>query len=164
MLRDFSSGVSSVHDGFDRLVRTLPENVLPPRLVTMLTTPPREAAVLGGDARGQHLRLLDGVLDEDVVRCAEQVVVDVDAVDQEDVVVGEAAGDGHLSDVRRVVGEARSKLRDTGWCAAYGDRVQHRFSAKLPSGSDRRLLFFDDGRPCEVEPRPHRCPAATRNM
>src|SRR5215203_5555317 len=39
-LRDFWSGDSLDHDGFVKLSRTLPENVLPPLFVTMLITPP----------------------------------------------------------------------------------------------------------------------------
>src|SRR5687768_1017749 len=37
---DFSNGVSTVQDGLRRFMRQLPENVLPPLLVTALTTPP----------------------------------------------------------------------------------------------------------------------------
>jgi hypothetical protein len=36
----FSRGVSKVHALFDRLLRKLPENVLPPLFVIMLITPP----------------------------------------------------------------------------------------------------------------------------
>src|SRR5688572_23276949 len=39
-LRDFWSGDSLDQDGLLKFIRTLPENVLPPRLVTMLITPP----------------------------------------------------------------------------------------------------------------------------
>jgi hypothetical protein len=42
MLRDFSSGDSLFHSGFDRFRRMLPEKTLPPRLVTMLITPPEK--------------------------------------------------------------------------------------------------------------------------
>ena len=77
-----------------------------------LTTPPREPAVLGGDARRQHLRLLDGVFDEQVLRLREQVVVHVDAVDHEDVVEGERAVDDQLAGVRRVLGDAGRQRRD----------------------------------------------------
>ena len=39
-VRDFSSGDSLFHAGLEKLSRTLPEKVLPPRLVIMLMTPP----------------------------------------------------------------------------------------------------------------------------
>ena len=42
MSRDFSSGDSLIQAGFDRLRRTLPEKMLPPRLVTILITPPEK--------------------------------------------------------------------------------------------------------------------------
>ena len=82
-----------------------------------------EAAELGGDARGEDLGLLDRVLDEHVVRGAEGAVCDVDTVDQEQVVVGEAAGDRHLVGVRGVVGEPWGELRDGGDRAAGGEGV-----------------------------------------
>src|SRR5262245_55562964 len=40
LVLDFSNGVSTVHDGLSRFMRQLPENVLPPLLVTALMTPP----------------------------------------------------------------------------------------------------------------------------
>ncbi len=82
-----------------------------------------EAAELGGDARGEDLGLLDRVLDEHVVRGAERAVGDVDTVDQEQVVVGEASGDRDLVGVRGVVGEPRRQLGDAGDRAAGGKRV-----------------------------------------
>src|SRR5688572_4358595 len=36
----FSNGVVLVHDGFEKFVRQLPLNVLPPDFVTAFTTPP----------------------------------------------------------------------------------------------------------------------------
>jgi hypothetical protein len=51
-----------------------------------------EAAELGRGAGGDHLRFGNRVFDEEIVRGAEQIVVHVDAVDQEHVVVGERAG------------------------------------------------------------------------
>ncbi len=55
-----------------------------------------EAAVLGGDPGGEHLRLLDRIRDVECVRGAEQIVVRVDTVDQVDVVVGERAVDSRV--------------------------------------------------------------------
>ena len=75
-------------------------------------TPPEKRPYSAEMPDVSTLRLLDRVLDEDVVRRAEQVVVHVDAVDHEHVVVGEAAGDRHLSAVRRVRGQARRELGD----------------------------------------------------
>ena len=71
-----------------------------------------ELAVLGGDARGQHLGLFDRALDEEVVGGAEDRVHDVDAVDHDGVVVGEPAVDLDLAGVGRVVVEARGQLGD----------------------------------------------------
>ena len=70
-----------------------------------------EAAVLGRDARGQDLRLLDRVLDIQVVGVAKQVVLNVHAVDQKDVVVAERAGNRQLSGIERVVGEIGRRAR-----------------------------------------------------
>ena len=75
-------------------------------------TPPENRPVLCRDPGGEHLRLLDGVRDVQGVRRAEQVVVDVDAVNQKDVVVGKRSVDRHLAGVRRVVGQARLQLGD----------------------------------------------------
>ncbi len=82
-----------------------------------------EAPVLGRDAGGQHLHLLEGVLDEQAVGRAEEVVVHVDPVDQEDVVEGERARDGDLVGVGGVVAQARRELRDRGQGAAGGQLV-----------------------------------------
>ena len=101
----------------------------------------REAPVLRRDARGEHLRLLDGVLDEQVVARAEDVVVDVDAVDQEDVVVGERARDRHLAGVRAVVGQAGRELGDVERRAAGRQLVDQRL---VEVGADGRIR--DDGR------------------
>ena len=87
--------------------------MLPPLLVMALIHAAGEAAVLGGDARGQNLRLFNGVLDEQILRLREQVVVDVDAVDHEHVVEREAAVDRDLTCVWRVFGEARGESGDS---------------------------------------------------
>ncbi len=73
-----------------------------------------EPAVLGGDAGRQHLRLLDRILDEERSRRCEQVVVDVDAVDHEDVVEGEGAIDDQLTRIGTVLGQARRQRRNAG--------------------------------------------------
>ena len=70
-------------------------------------------AVFRGDPGRENLRLLDGILDEQVLRRREDVVVDVDAVDHEHVVERETAVDDDLKRVRRVLGQARRKLSDT---------------------------------------------------
>ena len=80
-----------------------------------------EAAIFGGDARGEHLRFLDGVFDEQVVRRPEEVVVDVDAIDQEDVVVRECARNSELACVRRVGRETGGERRDGREVAAGGE-------------------------------------------
>ena len=81
-----------------------------------------ETAVLRGNAGGQHLRLLDRVLDEQVLRLREQVVVHVDAVDHEDVVEGHGAVDHHLPRVGRVLGDAGRQRRDPLEGARRGER------------------------------------------
>ena len=95
-----------------------------------------EAAVFGGHRRGQDLRFLDRFFDEQIVGTREQVVADVDAVEQEHVVVGDRARDGDLVDVRRVVGEAGRELGDQrrraagrqrldlGWCGCSSRRAR----------------------------------------
>ena len=77
------------HEGFVTSTRTLPRTVAAP-LGDHVDDPAGEAAVLGGDAGGEDLGLLHRVLDEEVGEAAEQVVVDLDAVDQELAVVAEA--------------------------------------------------------------------------
>ena len=101
-----------------------------------------EPPVLGGDAGGEDLRFLDGVLDEDVVGGAEEVVVHVDAVDHEDVVVGEAPRDRDLTDIRACYRSDPGDLRDSA--LAYG-RSAGRLTQRLqigrpPSASIARLL------------------------
>jgi hypothetical protein len=71
-----------------------------------------EAAVLGRDARGEYLHLLDRVFDEEVVGGAKEVVGHVHTVDQELVVIGEAAGNRDLAGIRRVVGQPRGQFGD----------------------------------------------------
>ena len=83
----------------------------------------REAAVLGRDAVRQDARLLDRILDEEVVRRALDVVVDVDAVHHEHVVEAEAAGHRQLARVRGVGRDARRQLADVERPAADGQRV-----------------------------------------
>jgi hypothetical protein len=61
-----------------------------------------EAAEIGRNAGPEDLHFLNGVFDEEEVRLAEDVVGDVDAVDRELVVVGEAAGNRELAIVGRV--------------------------------------------------------------
>jgi hypothetical protein len=105
-----------------------------------------EAPELGGDAGGEHLRLLDRVLDEDVVRRAERAVGHVHAVDEEEVVVGEAARHRDLPGVRRVVGEPGRELGDRGERAAGGERVDLAGlvgRAGLGGGDHRRRLRDD---------------------
>ncbi len=59
-----------------------------------------EPSVLGRDACGQDLSLLDRILDKQVLGRREQVVVHVDAIDHEDVVERERSVDHDLTDVR----------------------------------------------------------------
>ena len=105
-----------------------------------------EAAVLGGDAGGEHLRLLDRVLDEQVLRLREQVVVDVDAVDHEHVVERERAVDDDLAGVGRVLGHVRRQRRD----ALDGARRRERVDLLLADvgaddrRGDRRRRLGDD--------------------
>ena len=54
-------------------MRPEPEKVLPPLLVMALMTPPENRPVLGRDAGGQDLRLLDRVLDEQVLGVANRL-------------------------------------------------------------------------------------------
>ena len=96
--------------------------------------PAREPAVLGGDPGGEHLRFLDRILDEESVRGAEQIVVDVHAVHQEDVVVGERPVDRHLAAVRRIVRQSRLQLRDPP------ERPTHRQGVDLRRGDVRAGL------------------------
>ena len=102
ILAVFCRGVSSIQLGLLRFSRKLPLNVLPPLLVTMLMTPPEKRPYSAEMRAGQDVRLLNRVFDEEVVRGAEQVVVDVDAVDHEHVVERGRAGNVDLADVRRV--------------------------------------------------------------
>ena len=86
-----------------KFTRKLPVNWFPPRLVTALITPPLKRPYSAEIAGGEDLGLLHRVLDEEVVRAAEEVVVDVHAVEQEHVVVGEAARDVDLAGVGRAL-------------------------------------------------------------
>src|SRR6185295_13424523 len=72
----------------------------------------REAAVLRGDAVGEDRRVLDRVLDEEVVGGAVQRVVDVNAVDHEHVVEAVGARDRQLPRGERVGRQARRQLGD----------------------------------------------------
>src|SRR5262245_23459992 len=64
-----------------------------------------EPSVLGRNSAEQYIGFLDGVLNVQIVRLSEQIVVHVDAVDEEDVVVREATRNRDLAGVGRVVGE-----------------------------------------------------------
>ena len=89
-LAHLSNGVSSVHAGFRKLTRPLPENALPPLLVMALTTPPVKRPY---SAEMPEVSTCVSSIASSMNRfCGvrEQVVVDVDAVDHEDVVEGEA--------------------------------------------------------------------------
>src|ERR1700722_20428217 len=66
-----------------------------------------EPAELGRNAGRQDLRLLNGILDEQILGRAEQVVVDVDAVEHEDVIEWEGTVDDDLRGVRCVLRQAR---------------------------------------------------------
>src|SRR5438093_27299 len=57
----------------------------------------RKPAEFSGDAAREDVRFGNGVLDEQVVRAAEEVVVDVDAVEHEHVVEGRRAGNRNLT-------------------------------------------------------------------
>ena len=95
-----SNGVSVVHDGFRKLMRPLPGEAVAAALRDRVDHAAGEPAVLRRDAGCQDLRLLDRVLDEEILRLREQVVVDVDAVDHEHVVEREGAVDDQLVGVR----------------------------------------------------------------
>ena len=100
-----------------------------------------EAAELGRDSRSQHLHFLQRVFDEQVVRRAEDVVGHVHAVDQELVVVGEAAGNRQLVRVRRVVREAGGQFRQAPHGADAGQLghvIGSHVGAALRRGDDRR--------------------------
>ena len=71
-----------------------------------------EPSVLGGDSRRQHLRFLNRVLDEQVLRLRELVVVDIDAVDHEHVVERKRAVDDDLVGIGRILAHGRGQLRD----------------------------------------------------
>ena len=64
-----------------------------------------EASVFGRDTSGRDLVFLDGVFDVDVPRLRAQVLVDDDAVDEKEVLVGERARDHDVA-ARPVVGDA----------------------------------------------------------
>ena len=70
----------------------------------------REPAVLGWESGGQDLHFLERVLDEEVIGVAEDVVVRVDTVDQEDVVIRERSVDRDLTTGRRIGREAWGQL------------------------------------------------------
>ena len=101
----------------------------------------REAAVFGGDARGEHLHFADRVFDVEVVHRSDQVVVHVDAVDQKHVVVREAAGNGQLIRAGRVGREAGHQLGNQVRRAAHRQRVdfaRRDVRAGLHGGDRRR--------------------------
>ena len=105
-----------------------------------------ESAVLGRDARGQHRGFLDGVLNEQVLRLREQVVVDVDAVDHEHVVPCEGAIDDDLPGIGRPLGHVGRERR----YALDGARRRERddfFLANVGANGrcgDHRRRFRDD--------------------
>jgi len=103
----------------------------------------REAAVLGGDARGQDLGLLDRLLDDEAVGGGpEEVVVDVDAVHQPDVVVGQRAR--HLNaSVRRLIAHVRRERDDL--VDAPADRELVDLGLLVGRGMDRRLVHLLGG-------------------
>src|SRR5581483_749180 len=101
-----------------------------------------EAAVLGADAGREYLRLFHRVFDVERVGVAEQVVVHVDAVDEERVVVGERSGDRQLPAVGRVAGEAGRHHRDLRERAAERQRV-HFLRAEVGAGGGGGDCGFD---------------------
>ena len=107
-----------------------------------------ESAVLGGDAVGQHLHLLERILDEEVVRGAEEVVVDVDPVEEERVVVCEPTRDGELADVGRPVavtqsGSERGDPLDRARGSQLVDRLRPQVLPHLGRAQDRRRFGQD---------------------
>ena len=81
-----SNGVSSVHDGLVRFDTKAAGEPIAATLGDGVHDAAREAAELGRDAGREDLRFLDGLFDEQFLRCPADVVVDVDAVDHEQVV------------------------------------------------------------------------------
>ena len=70
MPASFSRGVSVVHALSEKLLRKLPENVLPPLLVIMLITPPEKRPYSAEIPDVSTLVCSIGILDEDVAaRC-----------------------------------------------------------------------------------------------
>ena len=113
-----SNGVSVVQAGLEKFTRPLPAKTFAAAPGDGVDDAAAEAAELGGDAGRQHLRLLDRVFDEQVLRLREQVVVDVDAVDHEHVVEGERAVDDDLADAAAGRALVRRVLIDAGRRAA----------------------------------------------
>jgi hypothetical protein len=117
----------------------------------------REAPVFRRDAGGQDRDFFEGILDEQVVRVPEEVVVDVDAVEQEHVVVREGTRDRDLPGVRRVGGQPGRQGGDGGEVSIHRELVHHLFvlevGGDLRLGQDRRrraddldrLLYVRDG-------------------
>ena len=66
--RDFSNGVSALHDGLLKLVRNAPESSVAAAAGDHVDDAAAEAAVLGADAGRQDLHFLDPILDEE--RCS----------------------------------------------------------------------------------------------
>ncbi len=118
-----SNGVGVVQSGFTKFTRRAPGEGVAAALGDRVDHAAGETAVFGGNARRQHLRLLDGVFDEQVLRLREQVVVHVDAVDHEDVVEGHCAVDDHLPGVGRVLRDAGRQRCDPLERARCGERL-----------------------------------------
>src|SRR5437867_3164080 len=69
-----------------------------------------EPPELGRNAGRQDLRLINRILDEEVLRIGKQVVIDVHSIDHEDIVKSEGAVDNELAGVRRILIHPRRKL------------------------------------------------------
>ena len=82
----------------------------------------------------QDARVLDRIFDEQVVRGALDVVVDVHAVDHEHVVVAEAAGERQLAGIERVRGDAGRELGDVDRPPSNRQQVDVAFGPHLGCG------------------------------
>ncbi len=96
-----------------------------------------EAAVLRRDAVGEDRRVLHGVLDVEIVRGAVDRVVDVDAVNHEDVVESVGAGNRDLADGKCIGRQAGRQFRDVDRPASHRQTIDLLFTEAL-AGRHRR--------------------------